>query len=254
MEKIAVPAFLKELDACFTREDLAAAGRCLLAWQARAAALGDRAGELSVCSEAVGYYRQTGDADAAAAAIDRALALVRETGCGGAVSGGTILLNCATTLKAFGRVEEALPLYAQAQRVFAAKLPANDPLQAGFYNNYALALQDVGDDAQAEAAFLRAIAVTERCPRCELETAVSCVNLAQLWFARDPLDERVTPLMRRAYKILKNPAVQSYEKYAFTCRKCAPAFGQCGLFLAELDLNRKADAIYAGAGAEQSVL
>ncbi|MBR4726450.1 MAG: tetratricopeptide repeat protein [Clostridia bacterium] len=254
MEKISVPAFIKELDACFAREDLAAAGRCLLEWQARAAALGDRAGELSVCNEAVGYYRQTGDAQAANAAIDRALALVRETGCGETVSGGTILLNCATTMKAFGRAAEALPLYAQAQRVFAAKLPANDPLQAGLYNNLALALQDAGEPAQAEAAFLRAISITERCPRCELETAVSCVNLAQLWFARDPLDDRVLPLMQRAYKILKNPAVEGYEKYAFTCRKCAPAFGQCGLFAAELDLNRKADAGYARAGAEQSVL
>lgn len=254
MEKISVPAFIQELDACFAREDLAAAGRCLLAWQARADALGDRSGALSVTNEAVGYYRQTGDAQAAAAAIDRALALVEETGCGDTVSGGTILLNCATTMKAFGRAEEALPLYAQAQRIFAAKLPANDPLQAGLYNNLALALQDAGRLEAAEEAFLRAITITERCPRSELETAVSCVNLAQLWFERDSTDERVPPLMRRAQKILNNPAVQDYDKFAFTCRKCAPAFGRCGLFAAELELNRKADAVYARAGAEQGVL
>ena len=246
MSAVNIEKFISELDSFFSREDIEGAGFCLLKWHRLAAENGDKKGELSILNEAVGYYRQTGEEEKGMKAVEDALALIDELQLKNEKSAGTILLNCATTMKSFGKVNEAMAYYDKAENILTALLPLNDPLIAGLYNNKALAHQDIGEYEEAEMYFLKAISITSKSKADALENAVSLVNLAHLYFDIDETDFRVNTLMEKAGEILKNPEYEGFPKYAFACRKCAPSFGYFGYFIDEKYLNEKADSIYAG--------
>ncbi len=246
MTKISVEAFIKELDSFFAKNDLQGAGRCLLEWRDRAVFAGDKRGELSILNEMTGFYRQTSDEENGMNAIRDAFRLIEETGIKNELSAGTIYLNCATTMKSFGKITEAMKYYDKALEIFKINLDENDPLFAGFYNNIALAMQDLKQYSRAEECFLRANEINMKSVGNELETAISYVNLAHLYYEINPEDERVNPLMERALEILECEDYFGYKKYAFTCKKCAPSFGYFGFFFAERELNERADRIYAG--------
>lgn len=246
MAKIPIKTFINELDSFFAREDLQGAERCLLEWRNRAIHSCDKSGELSVLNEMIGFYRQTKNEAWGMEAVKAALALIDILGISEETSCATIYLNAATTMKAFGKSEDAIEIYKKAHRIYRLNLDENDPLFAGFYNNFALALQDLKRYSEAEEYFLRAIEITEKNDKSELETAVSLVNLAHLYYDINNEDNRVNSVMEEALDILENPDFFGYQKYAFTCRKCAPSFGYFGFFLAEKILNERADRIYAG--------
>lgn len=246
MAKISIKTFINELDSCFAKENLAEAELCLLKWRELARNTGDKQGELTVQNEMTGFYRQTKNEKQGMEAVNNALALIDILGISEKVSSATIYLNAATTMKAFGKSEEAMKIYEKAHGIYRLNLDESDPLFAGFYNNYALALQDLKRYSEAEEYFLKAIKITEKNSKNELETAVSLVNLAHLYYDMNNEDDRVNFVMEKALGILENPDFFGYQKYAFTCRKCAPSFGYFGFFLAEKTLNERADRIYAG--------
>lgn len=245
MAKISVRNFINELDMFFAKEDLQGARLCMLEWRNRAADSGDKSGELTVLNEMIGFYRQTKEETEGMAAIKDAFSLIDELGIKNSPSAATIYLNGATTMKSFGKSAEAMEYYNITLENYRTNLDKNDPLVAGLYNNMALALQDLREYAKAENYFLKAMEITEKNEKNELETAVSLVNLAHLYYEIDNEDGRVNTLMEKALGILENPEFYGYNKYAFTCRKCAPSFGFFGFFLAEKHLNERADKIYA---------
>ncbi len=247
MTRISVENFIKELDSHFAREDLQGAGRCLLEWRERAVFAGDKNGELTVLNEMIGYYRQTREEKEALEAINSAFLLIEELRIADKPASGTIFLNGATTMKSFGKSAEAMDFYEKALKNYRINLNANDPLFAGLYNNMALALQDLKKYEDAEKYFVSAININGNSSGNELETAVSLVNLAHLYYEINPEDEKINSLMEKALDILENEEYFSYPKYAFTCRKCAPSFGFFGFFFAERKLNERADRLYAGA-------
>ncbi len=246
MTKISVSNFIKELDSHFAKEDLQGAGRCLLEWRERAVFAGDKNGELSILNEMIGYYRQTREEKEGIDAINAAFRLIDELKIHEKPSAGTIYLNGATTMKSFGKSAEAMEYYEKAHKNYCVNLSKNDLLFAGLYNNMALALQDLKKYNEAEEYFLKAIKITEADPKGQLETAVSLVNLSHLYYEINCENERINFLMEKAFEILDNPEYFTYDKYAFTCRKCAPSFGFFGYFLSEKQLNERADRIYAG--------
>lgn len=245
MRKISLKNFIEELDSFFAKEDLQGAEKCLLRWLDLARECGDKSGELIVLNEMTGFYRQTKEEDKGLTAINDAFALL-DTFDFDRKTAATVYLNGATTLKAFGKSDEAMEFYEKSFETFKNILNENDPLFAGLYNNMALALQDLKKYSEAEEYFLKAIKITEFNEKNELETAISLVNLAHLYYEINSEDERINALMDRALDILDCPDYFSYNKYAFTCRKCAPSFGFFGFFLAEKTLNERADRIYAG--------
>lgn len=246
MAKISVPDFIKELDSYFAREDLRGAGECLLKWREKAAKSGDLSGELTVLNEMIGYYRQTKEEAEGLASVRDAFVLITRLGIENKLSSATVYLNGATTMKAFGKSAQAMEYYERTEKIYKENLPEEHPLTAGLYNNMALALEDIGDNEKAERYFRKAIAITEKIEKNELETAVSCINLAHLLYKKDIENEEINPLMERALDILENPDYFGYQRYAFTCRKSAPSFGFFGFFAAEKALNERADRIYAG--------
>ena len=65
------------------------------------------------------------------------------------VTAGTTWINAATTWKAFGQAEKALPLYEKAWRAYSGTLDPADYRFAGLSNNMALSYADLGEYAQA---------------------------------------------------------------------------------------------------------
>ena len=245
---IPVDRIIRKLDGLFDKNDMDEAGRLLEHWQKEAVALRDRRGELAITSELIGYFRKTGAREKALACVERGVELVDALGLSESVSGATILLNAATTLKAFDLAKDALPLYDRAEAVYEKALAPDDARRGGFLNNKALALSDLGQFEQAESCFLRAVEIMRKVKNGEPDLAVTYVNLAHLYedWLEEP-EQKIRACLDRALELLDRPEVPRNGYYAFVCNKCAPSFGYFGYFLADKDLKQRAESIYAGA-------
>lgn len=246
-ETIDVPRIVQALDALYDTGREAQAGEFLESWRARAAEIGDWRGELSMLSELMGHYRRSGERDKGLKAIDDGLALIRAHHMGSTVSGATVMLNAATTMKCFGRAAESVPVFEHVCRVYAAHLSPEDYRFGGLYNNMALSYADVGDYDKAERHFKLAMAVIRRCENPDNELAVTLCNMAEMYDRIDHEDERIEQCMEAAWEHLNAPGLPRDGYHAFTISKCAPSFDYFGYFLYAKQLKERAAKIYAGA-------
>lgn len=244
-DPIDVPAVIARLDELYNSGREKEACAFLERWRDEARARADWRGELSILSELLGYHRRDGDADKAMEAVNAALDLIRIHRMGSTVSGATVLLNAATTLKAFGRARESLPIFEHAARVYRANLDPADYRFGGLYNNMALSYQDLGMFRQAEQSFRLALDVIARCKDPDNELAVTWCNLAELYDRQDPEDPRIGECMEKAWEHLNAPELPRNGYHAFTISKCAPCFDYFGYFLYAKELKERAEAIYA---------
>ena len=137
---IDVPGIIKELDGLYARGLEHEAQGFLEDKLLSARSMGDWRGELSMLSELLGQYRRSMDEEKGLAAIGDALALIRAHRMGSTLSGATVMLNAATTLKCFGRAAESIPIFCHVSRVYSDKLDPSDYRFPGLYNNMALRL------------------------------------------------------------------------------------------------------------------
>ena len=72
------------------------------------------------------------------------IGLIQSRGMEKTVTGATTFLNAATTMKAFGDPEGAIPWYEKAEKIYNRSLQEGDYRFAGLYNNLALAWTDLG--------------------------------------------------------------------------------------------------------------
>ena len=245
-DPIDVPAVIRELDGLYNAGREKDALALLERWRDAARSRGDWRGELSMLSELLGYHRRDGDREKAMAAVNGALDLIRIHRMGATVSGATVLINAATTLKAFGRAKESLPVFEHAARVYADSLDPTDYRFAGLYNNMGLSYEDEGDYLQAERSFRLALNVIAHSRNPENELAVTCCNLAELYDRQDPEDPRIGEYMEMAWDYLNAPSLPRNGYHAFTISKCAPTFDYFGYFLYAKELRERAEKIYAG--------
>lgn len=245
-ERIPIRSVIDKLDAYLNREDYESAHRLLEYWRDEARRTGDLRGEVAIQSEIMGFSRRIGDRKGGLAAVWRGFELVEELGLSGSAA-GTFYLNGATTLKAFGAAEEAIPYYEKAQACYAASLKEHDPLWGGFYNNYALALADLKRFDEALDCYQNAIDIMSLKPGGGLEIAVTLMNVAELFEKMGEGDALIEQALQQALDYLEDPALERNGYYAFVCRKCAPTFGYFGWFKVQRELNERADKIYEGA-------
>ena len=245
-QSIDVPAAIRKLDGLYNSGREQEAGAFLERQRDEARAIGDWRGELSMLSELLGYHRRDKDREKAMRAVNEALDLIRIHRMGSTVSGATVLLNAATTMKAFGRAQESLPIFKHAARIYADNLDPTDYRFAGLYNNMALSYQDVGDFAGAERCFRLALGVIGHSRHPENELAVTWCNLAELYGRRDLEDERIGECLEKAWDCLNAPGLAHDGYHAFTISKCAPTFDYYGYFLYAKELRERAEKIYAG--------
>ena len=237
---------IEELDRYFAREDLAGAGAFLEAQREQACLSGDWQRELTLANEQLGFYRRVNREGAAMEAVERAIRLIEDHKELAEVTVGTVCLNAATTLKAFGRQDRAMPLYSRALHAYEQSLSPGDYRFAGLYNNMAGAYQDAGEFDRAEHCYQKAIHILSGLKDREPDIAVTYVNLAQLYFAVDELSPAVYDCMENAQRYLDLQGVPRDENYAYSCRKCAPVFDFFGYFSYKKELTERADRIYAG--------
>ena len=245
--RIPMREIIEECDRLFNAERPVELGEHLRKWRAEAQRIGDREGELGILSELMGHYRMQGDRERGLAAVRDGFTLLGKLGIGGSVSAGTILINGATALQAFGEIDESLNYYKEAFRCYGAHLDPNDWRFAGLLNNMAAAYAAKHDVRYAEAYYRKALDVLKACGNL-MDAAVTHVNLAQMYAAEaGPDDPRIPAELDLAATCFDDPAAERDGYYAHTCRKCAPAFGPLGRPEFEAELNRRADEYYARA-------
>lgn len=242
--RLDVRKILAEADILYGRNDPAAAERMLEEQLRTAEELGDREGRLGIMNELLGCYRKTGNAEAGLRAAEESSALVSELGMDGTVTAGTVRLNAATTMREFGKVEEALRMYDSAARAFSANLDPGDYRFATLYNNYAACMEACGDLGSAEDYYKRALSVVSRLNDCALEEAVTCVNLACMYGDADSEDERIEEYLMRAKRLFDREDVPRDGYYAFNAMKCVDAFSHFGFFRDAKELRLRAEEIY----------
>ena len=238
---------LEKLDSYLDKKDFNSAERHLKYWIIEAEAGNDTGGKLSVLNELIGLYRKNGREAECFQAISDALALIETKDMEETVTSGTTLINAATGYKAFGKAEEAIPLYRRASIIYESNLEPNDSRLGGLYNNMALALTEMECYGEAEKLYHKAIDVMRHQENGELEIAITYLNLADLVTAKVGIEEgeeEVEKNIIQAEKLLNTESIPRDGYYAFVCEKCAPVFGYYGYFLIERELNKRAREIY----------
>lgn len=241
---IPVPQIIAKIDDALNREEYGEAKRILYYWLEEAKQLRDLRGQLAIYSELMGLHRKNGEKDEALSAVENGLRIIDALGVGHLVSTATVYINAATVYKTFDRAADAIPLYQKAERIYQESLNENDPLFGALYNNWGLALADLDRTGEALASFEKALAIMTVSPDRAPEAAITCLNMADLYFGDD---DKADELIQRAYALLREPTLAHDSYYAFVCKKCAPAFRTHGYFLMAKEFEEKAEKIYAGA-------
>ena len=244
---IPVGRVIDKLDSYLDQNDYDAAEKHLRYWLSEADACNDMRGKLTVLNEQIGLYRKTEAESECLRAVSDALSLADSMDIEETVTYGTTLINAATGYKAFGKAEDALPLYRKAKLIYESALDPDDERLGGLYNNMALALTDLGEFREAEELYHKAVSVMEKQENGSLEAAITYLNLADLVAAESGLEAGKKEIERHlltAEKLLYTESLPKDGYYAFVCEKCAPAFAYYGYFLTEQELNRRARDIY----------
>ena len=210
-----IKTIIAGLDKLLYASDLTEAEKYLDRWCSRAAEVGDWRAELTLQSELMGFHRRTNDEKSALAAVNRGLEIIKEHRLGSTVSGATIILNAATTLKAYGMAEQSIPMFVQAYRVYS------------LYNNMALSYADIGEYDTAEGYYKKALGVIAHCDTPENELAVTYCNLAEL-YERMGREADIAKALKLAQDNLHSPTLPHDGYYDFTVSKCLPTFEHFG--------------------------
>lgn len=236
---------LARYDDLMARGEREAAGEVLTGALDSVRTAGDRYAELTILSELMGYYRQAGDPDRGIPAVEQGFALLDALGLGGTVTAGTILINGATALSACGRADRALRYYEEAFRCYGAKLAPSDLRFAALMNNMAAAYAETGNRERAISSYRGALKVLAQYPE-NPDAAVTHINLAQLYAGTD--EDAAREELRQALKKLDAPEIVWDTYYAYTCRKCLPAFAAFGMDEAAREMEERVEIIHEHAG------
>ena len=240
---------LDKLDALLRSNDYAGAKRLLQYWLEDARVSNDDHGVLLMQNELMGLCRKLGEREQALQYAQDALDQVARMDIADNVGAATTFLNSATVCKAFGLPQDAINLFQMAQRIYERDLPPDDERLAGLYNNMGLALVDLGEFAQADALYRKALAVLQPLQDKQPEQAVTYLNMATAAETQHGLPQAadtVAALLEQAMTCLDSCRDRSDGNYAFVCEKCAPAFERYGYTAYAEQLQQRTRRIYEG--------
>jgi tetratricopeptide (TPR) repeat protein len=237
---------MEKLNSHFSRNELDGAGRLLAYWEQEARNLNDKRGLLEILNEEIGFFRRTANKEKGLAAVDEAIDLLEEDEVCDRISAGTVYLNAATTMKSFGFAADAIEVYAKAKEIYDEYLDKNDYRLAAYYNNISSTYKDLGEIKLAEESCYAAIRILEERDDSYGEIAITLISIAHLYHDADPFDERIEPILDRAWEYLKSEKNILDGDFAFICSKCYPSFGYFGHFQREAELKALTEKLYAG--------
>ncbi len=246
---IEVGRILSKADSLYDQLKYGEVERLLKYWEQEAISLKDKSGQLTMLSEMIGLYRKMKEKTKALSTIDKAINLLESSSYQDSPSAGTIYLNAATTLKAFGQVDKSIPIYEKAEALYDKYLQKDDEKYGGLYNNKALAYVDLKQYDKAEELYLKALDIMTKANK-PLEIAITYVNMAQMYFDSLDMDtciDKIMDCMNKAYECLMDKDVIQNGYYAFVASCCIPAFEQFGFGEYKETLQKKVDEIYGRA-------
>ncbi|MBQ7898194.1 MAG: tetratricopeptide repeat protein [Clostridia bacterium] len=242
---INVERILEKLDSHLHKNDYESAERHLLYWLEEGK---NSREEIPLLNELMGLYRKVGREEDAIKTAEKGLDALKKHGISDKISGATTYLNSATVFKAFGKAEEAIPLFERAREIYEKNLDTDDTRLGGLYNNMALALVDLKRFNEAKDLYLKAISVMEKSEKGALEVAITYLNMASAVEEKVGLldgDIEIQDYLKKAEDLIESfPERDGY--YAFVCEKCATVFGYYGHFYFENELKERAKKIYEG--------
>ncbi len=237
---------ISRLDEYLHKNDYTGAERHLLYWLSEAQSIRDEKAELAIRNELMGLYRKLGKREQAVECAKSAMQKIEDMGISHQVGAATSFLNCATVYKAFGRAEEAIPVFERAREVYEKELEAHDSRLAGLYNNMGLAFVDLKKFDEAEELYKKAVSIMENSENGGLEAAITYLNIASALEVKLGLvdaDEQIQALLDKAQTLIEDfPKKDGY--YAFVCEKCASVFDYYGRFVFANELKERAERIY----------
>jgi len=241
-----ISRIIEKIDEAFSRNDMPEAGRLIEYWQQEFETSGDKRNELAIVNEMLGYYRKVKDEEKGLASIARSAELIEALKIENNLSTATIYLNMATTLKCFNKADEAEPYYKKCYVIYDANLEDNNPLWGGFYNNYGLCQQDLGQYDDAKFSFLYAAKLMQKVDNGKGDAAISYVNLAHLY---DDMDEKEQAIesIKKAYELLMSEDNIKDGTLAFTFSKCVSSFEYFGFSYEASLLKTESERIYGDA-------
>ncbi len=242
--RIPVQRIIEKLDSLYNKNDISESGRLLTYWQKEAQNLKDLQGELSILNELLGYYRKVNLVNEGLLAIDRTNFIIDKLNLQESFSVATIYLNMATTLKAFKQPEQALVIYEKTFKIYS-KTTTPPELWAGYYNNFALTLVDLGEFEKAENNYFLALEKLVNTPNYYTDSAITQVNLAHLYEVMGKAD-KITDCIFNAVNLLFDEKIIKNGYYAFVLEKCAPSFKHFGFDKLAVDCKTLSEKIYEG--------
>ena len=240
--KLDVKKIIEELDLLFSKNEAEKAGKFLYEKLALSREYSDKASELAILNELIGFHRRTNKKDEALSAVNDALSLVESGEFGDGITAATTYLNSATTLFSYGFSERAMNLYEKAEKVYSVRLQKNDYRLAAFYNNYGLALNETGECEKAKECYEKALDILFFTGENKAEIAVTYCNMAYVYEKYEDY-EHADECLDNAMKNLDSETERN-GYYAFNCEKCADAFDYFGRFFDCGKLKERAKDIY----------
>ena len=234
---------IAECDKLFNSGNSAGVEELLLASLTEAESSNDKTLQLFILSELMGHYRMQGDTEKSLLAVKRGTELLAALPELDNISAGTILINAGTALSAANEFDKALEIYRQAEQHYNGVLNKDDYLWAGLFNNMASVYLAKKDFSAAENCYFQALDILKSQEKFA-DCAVSCLNLAQVYAARDKHDPLISTMLESAMEFLDLPALPRDGYYAHTCKKCAPGFAALGRLDLENELESRAKEIY----------
>ncbi|MBP5466940.1 MAG: tetratricopeptide repeat protein, partial [Clostridia bacterium] len=244
---IPVDRVIRKLDEYYEVNDVEGARRHLLYWLEEAKIGNDKKGEFTVRDELMGHYRKQGDKENAMENANAVADIIDELEIGDTVPAGTAYLNIGTVYKAFGKAKESLTFFDKALKIYKDKLPENDLMFGGLYNNAALSYVDIGEYEKAKEYFSKAVDITDGFSESKLDAAISYLNMAT---ATDyekgykNAEKEIKELLEKAKERIDCKDVKRNGYYAFVCEKCASGFEIYGDKDYAEELKKRAKDIY----------
>ncbi|MDO5123839.1 MAG: tetratricopeptide repeat protein [Eubacteriales bacterium] len=246
-DRINVMRFISRLDDCFRKNDLEEAVNTVRFWEAEATRLHDTAGLLSVLNEELGLFRRLGDRENALRAIKLTCDILDKEDITGSISRATIIINLATTMKAFGDPQNAIIYYEKAQSVYSELKEEDTYEYATLLNNKSSTLCDLKRFDEAEACLRKAIEILNPMGDYDADIALSYLSLAHLYYDRDETStETVEGFIDTAWDYINGNRQERNSDYAFAISKCAPSFRYFCREIEALALEETAKEIYGG--------
>lgn len=208
-----IQIFFKKLDSLFAEKKIPEAETYMKESLAEAESSGDYPAVIAICSELGGYYRAVSNYEAGIPLYEKALRLINTLGQNGTSAHGTTLINYATMCTMKGDLKEALALYEQAAEIFSAPAFAGDFRLATLYNNMSFVCQDMKEFEKAENYLKKALSILEGLSESEIEIAVTCTNLGNLYAAEGRKDE-AKGLLLKACRIFRTESGDRDVHYA----------------------------------------